>query len=131
MATPKAIDLVRAYKQKKEAPKPNPVIGIIKQLVPLLTKIAERKETPVEITNEIIPSDVKVEAPIVNFPDIVIPELPKMPDIKFPDVVDYGKAFTDLKESVDALRIAVENRPTEWIVKRNNKGFIEEVSGKE
>ena len=126
MAKPTAIELIAAYKKKKEAPVPDKLTPVVKQLVPLLTEIATRKESPIEITNEIMPSDVKVEAPIINFPDIVFPEI-KAPTINF-DTADYSKILIELKVSVDSLRVAVENRPKRWKVTRV-KGFIDEVVG--
>ena len=124
MAKTTATDLLQAYKDKKAAPKPNPVIAVIKQLFPLLKEIAERKEVPIEITNEVTPSDVKVDAPIINFPEIVFPE---QKEINL-TTADYSKLLIELKVSVDSLKVAVENRPKRWKVKRI-KGFIDEVVG--
>ena len=122
-----ALTLMQEYKKKQE-PKPaeDNLTPIIEKLVSSLKEIAEKKESPIEITNEIMPSDVKVDAPIINFPEIVLPKY-KAPTINI-DSVDYSKLLTELKISVDSLKVAVENRPKRWKVQRV-KGFIDEVVG--
>jgi len=128
-----ALELVQAYNKKKnQVPSVSEQFSpILAQLTTALLQIANR-EPNIEVKNEIIPSDVKVDAPIVN-----IPEFPSFPEVKMdfkslklPENHDYTSLLIELKRSVDKLTKAIYDRPTNFTVKRNKQGFIEEVNGK-
>ena len=122
-----ALKLIAEHKKRK-AVKP---VSISQELAPVFSDILVAlaqivsKELPAPLV-EVAQPDVKIE---VDNPITV--NVPSVKDVKPPIVnikdYDYTKLFITLKESVDKLTEAVENRPTEWGVERNSQGFIQTV----
>ena len=124
-----ALKLIAEHKKRQEV-KP---VSVAQELAPVFSDILlalaqiVSKELPAPLV-EVAQPDVKIE---VDNPITV--NVPKVKDIKPPviniDHQDYTKVFTSLQASVDKLTEAVENRPTEYEVERNQHGFISKVKG--
>ena len=124
-----AFQLLEEYKQRKEVkpvPLPEQFSPLFAQLAQMLERIAE-KELPAPLVEVAQPDvQVTVDAPKV---DVSVPEIKLPAPTVNIDNYDYTSILIELKRAVDKLTKALENRPKEWEVDRNNQGFISKVRG--